>query len=49
MEEKEITLKLKKYGNYHITKKGVYFHLERRFRIFIPKRIIKRIEGMIVS
>ena len=47
MNEKIINLKLKKYGNYFITSKGVIFNLERGFKVFIPKKVIKKIEGMV--
>jgi hypothetical protein len=45
--EKEITLRLKSYGCYSITSRGVFFYTEHGFRIFVPKEIIKKLEGML--
>lgn len=44
---RNINLKLKEYGTYIITKKGVFFYTEHGFKIFVPKKVINRIEGML--
>jgi len=44
---KNINLKLKKYGCYMIGKTGITFYTDRGFSVFVPKKIIKKLEGMI--
>jgi len=44
---KPIPLALKKWGSYEITKTGVRFFTKLGFSVFVPKSIIKRLEGMV--
>ena len=43
MKTEDIVLKLKNYSCYQISKSGVWFYTERGFKVFVPKRILKRI------
>ena len=45
---KTISLTLKSFGCYQISKMGVHFYTKRGFKLFVPKSIMKRLEGMIV-
>ncbi len=44
---KTIELNLKKWGCYDITKKGIWLYTEHDFKLFVPKSIVKRFEGMV--
>jgi len=44
---KLLNLKLKKWGCYSISKAGVTFYTDNGFKLFVPKNIIKRLEGMV--
>lgn len=45
---KEKALKLKRWGCYEITRKGVWFHTENGFKVFVPKKIMDSLNGMVV-
>jgi len=42
-----IPLPLKQWGCYSIGRTGVTFYTKLGFSVFVPKKIIKNIEGMI--
>ena len=39
---KDITLRLKEFGSYSKTIKGVFVYTEHRFKIFIPNKILNK-------
>lgn len=45
---KPINLKLKSWGCYSISKMGVTFYMENGFKLFVPKKIMLKLEGMVI-
>ena len=39
----ELNLRLKPYGCYSKTSKGVFLHMDHDFRVFVPNKILKKV------
>ena len=47
LRNEPIPITLKKIGCYGISNRGVHFYTKQGFKLFVPKKIMKRLEGMI--